>query len=81
MHTEEELNEKIMKLTMVIEENYPELTKYLSEIPIANLTESNPEISRQELSKYYDTLVSWFRGYVTEQQLQNSNRTYTDHHL
>ena len=81
MHTEEELNEKIMKLTMVIEENYPELTKYLSEMPIANLTESNPEISRQELSKYYDTLVSWFRGYVTEQQLQNSNRTYTDHHL
>lgn len=81
MHTEEELNEKIMKLTMVIEENYPELTKYLSEMPVANLTESNPEISRQELSKYYDTLVSWFRGYVTEQQLQNSNRTYTDHHL
>jgi hypothetical protein len=81
MHTEEELNEKIMKLTMVIEENYPELTKYLSEMPVANPTESNPEINRQELSKYYDTLVSWFRGYVTEQQLQNSNRTYTDHHL
>lgn len=81
METEEELNEKIMKLTMVIQENYPELAKYMNEMPVTVPTENNPEINRQALSKYYESLVSWFRNYVAEHQLQNANRIYKSHHL
>lgn len=81
MDTEEELNEKILKITMVIQENYPELSKYLNEMPITLPSENNPEINRVALSKYYESLVTWFRNYVAEHQLQNANRIHRDHHL
>lgn len=80
MDTVEDLNEKITKLTMVINENYPELSKYLGELPVTNPIIENPEVNLEQLSDYYETLVTWFRSYVAEQQLQNSNRT-SDHHL
>lgn len=34
MKTEKELNEAILKITSKIHSEYPELSKYLSEIPI-----------------------------------------------
>ena len=33
METEKELNSKILDITMKIRENYPELSKYLDEMP------------------------------------------------
>ena len=80
MQTEEEINEKIMKVTMVIQENYPELSKYLNEMPITIPIDSNPEINVKNLQKYYDTLVALFRNYVAEHQLNYINqRTKTGH--
>lgn len=81
METEAELNDKIMKLTMVIQENYPELSKYLNEMPVTVPVDNNPEVNLMALSKYYDSLLSWFRNYVAEHQLQNANRIYKNHHL
>ena len=81
METEEELNAKIMKITMVIQENYPELSKYLNEMPVTIPVENHPEINRQNLEKYYDSLVTWFRNYVAEHQLINSNRNSNNPHL
>ena len=81
MNTVNELEEKINKITSVIRTDYPELLKYLNEMPETIPNGEHPKIDEESLSKYYDTLVNVFRDYVAEHQLQNINRKYTDHHL
>ena len=74
METEAEINAKIMKLTMVISENYPELSKYLNEMPITIPIDSNPKINAKNLQNYYDNLLDIFRKYVAEHQLNYINQ-------
>ncbi|WP_298392139.1 hypothetical protein [Flavobacterium sp.] len=74
METEEEINAKILKITMVIQENYPELSKYLNEMPITIPIDSRPEVNVKNLQKYYDNLVALFRNYVAEHQLNYINQ-------
>lgn len=81
MNAQDELNEKIMKITTVIRENYPELHKYLNEMPVTIPSEEHPHVDVEAIQKYYDSLVTIFRNYVAEHQLQNANRVYKDHHL
>ncbi|HLP64832.1 hypothetical protein [Flavobacterium sp.] len=81
METEEEINAKIMKVTMVIQENYPELLKYLNEMPITVPIDSNPEVNVKNLQKYYDNLLSLFRNYVAEHQLKYVNQRSDTGHL
>ena len=52
METEEDINAKILKITMVIQENYPELSKYLNEMPITIPIDSNPKMNVKNLEKY-----------------------------
>ncbi len=81
MDTVDEINAKIFKITMVIQENYPELSKYLNEMPVTIPIESDPKINILNLEKYYESLLTIFRNYVAEHQLINSNRTSDNHHL
>ncbi|RAR72595.1 hypothetical protein [Flavobacterium aciduliphilum] len=81
METEQEINAKIMKVTMVIHENYPELSKYLNEMPITVPVDSNPEVNVKNLQKYYDTLLTLFRNYVAEHQLKYVNQHNDQGHL
>lgn len=81
METEEEINAKILKVTMVIQENYPELSKYLNEMPITIPIDSRPEVNVQNLQKYYDTLLTLFRNYVAEHQLNYINQRSGKGHL
>lgn len=81
METEEEINAKILKVTMVIQENYPELSKYLNEMPITIPIDSRPEVNVKNLQKYYDTLVTLFRNYVAEHQLNYINQRHSSGHL
>ncbi|MEI7508443.1 MAG: hypothetical protein WCJ62_03160 [Flavobacterium sp.] len=81
METEEEINAKILKVTMVIHENYPELSKYLNEMPITVPIDSRPEINVKNLQKYYDTLLTLFRNYVSEHQLNYINQRTDSGHL
>ncbi len=74
METEKEINAKILKVTMVIHENYPELSKYLNEMPITIPIDSRPEVNVKNLQKYYETLVEIFRNYVAEHQLNYINQ-------
>jgi TorA maturation chaperone TorD len=69
METEDAINAKIMKLTMVIQENYPELSQFLNEMPVTVPIHATPEINSQNLQKYYETLLNLFRKYVAEHQL------------
>jgi len=51
METEEQINAKIMKVTMVIQENYPELSKYLNEMPITIPIDSRPKSDKDGKSQ------------------------------
>ena len=64
METEAEINAKIMKLTMVIQDNYPELSKYINEMPITIPTEKYPEINHKILQEYLDSLLELLRKYA-----------------
>ncbi|GAA4078395.1 hypothetical protein GCM10022389_25520 [Flavobacterium cheonanense] len=81
METEEEINAKILKITMVIQENYPELSKYLNEMPITIPIDSNPKMNVKNLEKYYDSLVNLFRNYVAVHQLNYINQHKNSGHL
>lgn len=74
MQKEEEINDKILKITMVIQENYPELSKYLNEMPVTIPIDNQPEINIQNLEKYYEALLNLFRNYVAEHQLNYVNQ-------
>ena len=64
METIEELNQKILKKTMDINKNYPELTKYIEEMPITIPNLDNPEITLKSLQEYYDSLEEIFKKYA-----------------
>ena len=81
METEEEINAKILKVTMVIQENYPELSKYLNEMPITVPIDNNPKVNIKNLQKYYDSLLTLFRNYVAEHQLNYINQRTKSGHL
>ncbi len=61
-----ELDQKILDLTMMIKEKYPELSKFIEEIPVTIPTDNQPEINRVELHNYYETLISVLRKYIEE---------------
>ncbi len=56
METEKELNSKILEITMNIQREYPELTKYLSEMPETIPDEKDHDITIKSLKTYYDSL-------------------------
>ena len=63
MKTEAELNGAILKITMKIQEKYPELNKYISEMPLTIPDSGNPEINIQKLQEYYDSLTALVNKY------------------
>lgn len=66
MKTEKELNAEILKITMTIKDNYPELSKYLEEMPVTIPDEKDPEITRKNLQAYFDSLNSVLTKYLQE---------------
>lgn len=66
MKTELEINDKIIRLTNEIRNKYPELLKYIAEIPVKDVFESNFEINNKNLLDYYNTLKIIFDKYATE---------------
>ena len=60
---ENELNAKILKITMTIRTDYPELSKYLNEMPVTIPYVSNPEMNNNILFEYYKSLESILKEY------------------
>jgi len=56
MKTEEQLNQEILETTTMIRNEYPELLKYLDEIPLTIPIENNPEINVKSLTDYSQSL-------------------------
>lgn len=67
MKTVSELNKAILDITMKIYNEYPELVKYLSELPVTIPDSSNPEINTLILQDYYETLSNIVKKYVSSQ--------------
>jgi hypothetical protein len=69
---EKDLNSKILEITMNIKDNYPELSKYLEEMPVTIPDEQNPDITLKNLSSYYDSLNSLLNKYIQDQSQHNN---------
>jgi hypothetical protein len=64
--TEKDLNYNILKITMTIKDQCPELSKYLEEMQETIPDEKNPEITTKNLKAYYDSLDSMLNKYILE---------------
>ena len=64
MKREEELNKKIVKMTMAIRNEFPELMKFIGEMPETIPDKKNPEINIRILQDYYDSLEDLLRKYA-----------------
>lgn len=63
MKTEKELNAAILKKTLMIQERFPELSKYIEEMPIT-IPVNNPEINLKQLTDYYNSLENLIQKYA-----------------
>lgn len=68
MKTEKDLDTAILKITLEIKEKYPELSKYVLEMPVTIPTIENPEVNRKALQDYYNSLEALLNDYVENQQ-------------
>ncbi len=77
METENELNAKILKITMTIKDKHPELSKYIEEMKVTIPDENNPEITLRNLNTYYDSLNAVLNNYILEHPDKASVKTKT----
>ena len=61
--SERELNHDILKITMAIEELFPELSKYIAEMPIKISDNYGAGVNSKNLQDYYDTLDAFLKKY------------------
>jgi hypothetical protein len=71
METVKELNGKILAITMKIKDNFPELSKYIEEMPVTIPDEQHPDITQTNLKAYYDSLSALLNKYILEHPLFN----------
>ncbi len=70
---ERDLNLMIIEVTTKIKDHYPQLTKFLEEMPIAVADEKNVDVTLRNLRSYYDSLNTMLNKYISEQP-DNSNQ-------
>jgi hypothetical protein len=63
MKIELEVNTKILCLTNEMKAKYPELIKYIGEIPVKDVFTNNYEVNTKNLLDYYNTLKKIFNEY------------------
>ncbi|WP_417352759.1 hypothetical protein [Flavobacterium alkalisoli] len=66
METKKKITEKIFKITVLIQEKYPELSDYLDEVQDTIPAMEHPEVDAGTLSKYYETLDNMLKDYLLE---------------
>ncbi|MGM5470329.1 hypothetical protein ACS386_08625 [Flavobacteriaceae bacterium LMO-SS05] len=64
MESQNNLNDKIRLTTLKIQEEYPELIKYLNEIPRNRLSNAEKEIDNTALKDYLDSLNNLLETYA-----------------
>lgn len=67
MLLEQKLNDDILKITMKIRNEHPELLKYLNELSVTLPDVKNPEMTNKVLQDYYNSLESMLKKYTINQ--------------
>ncbi|MDO9276345.1 MAG: hypothetical protein Q7T92_12455 [Lutibacter sp.] len=65
-HLENYLNSRILKITTIIKNQYPELLEFLNEMPETIPSEMSPEITLNNLKTYGESLNSLLIKYKLE---------------
>lgn len=73
MKTELEINNDILFITNEIKNTYPELLKYIGEIPVKDVFETNFEVNTKNLLDYYNTLKIIFDEYALKHNHKNGS--------
>jgi hypothetical protein len=66
MKTVKEIEQDIIEITMKINSEFPELSKYISEMPLEVPDKNNMEISLKSFHDYYDSLEQLLKNYRDE---------------
>ena len=64
MKTIDELNDDILKISLKIQTEYPELSVNLVEMPVTIPNVSSPKINVTSLSDYYESLKIMLKDYI-----------------
>ncbi len=64
MKNENDLNQDILKITMKIQDEYPELSKYITEMPETIPNNDSPKITGNSLEEYYNSLDNLLKKYT-----------------
>lgn len=62
MNEREKVNKDIIEITMNIHDVFPELSKFISEMPVKSF-ETGSDISLKNLKNYYDSLAYLLKNY------------------
>ena len=66
MESKNNLNDNIRLTTLKIQEKYPELIKYMNEIPRNFLSNTEKEVNNKELIGYLDSLNNLLETYAKD---------------
>lgn len=67
MKIENELYAAILKITMKIKIQFPELSNYILEMPVTIPNVESPEINCNVLQEYYNSLCVLLKDYIDNQ--------------
>lgn len=68
MKTEHEINKNIIEITMAIDEKFPELSKYIDEMPVTIPNTNEPEINETNLEDYQSSLDVLLNKYAANHE-------------
>lgn len=72
MTDEQKWNEKILNITMTIRTKYPELSKYIEEMPVTIPDVKHPIITKSALESYYESLDALLLKYIAEHPVDDN---------
>jgi hypothetical protein len=64
METKKDINDKIIAITMKIQTEFPELSKYIAEMPVTIPNIEDPAINIDSLNEYYNSLKDLLSKYT-----------------
>jgi hypothetical protein len=73
MKTEEQWNKAILDITLKINTEFPELSKYIAEMPVSIPDVQDPEINNKNLQEYYNSLETLLKKYTNNHPSENKN--------
>lgn len=65
-----EMNAKILKITRAMHKYYPELSKYIEEMPEPKPTKNKATVTLNQLNEYYDSLSALLNKYKLEESVR-----------